>query len=421
MNNLDRWLIRVPPTPTSSEINGACFGSSPSRSPLEPLDLNTPSPKRQKLTASQTSNAVSPLRKLKSLPSAAQARKLLLQGIYVPKELFYHYEGRKMTQTQEVSLTQIPFVVSSLRSAPRALVGFQNGKMAIMNTQPGRQGLLIDQKAVVAGSAIRDISVAPDDSTLLCGSEVGIAIYDVNAGQVVQNLNPDDDVGFRQVRFSPTSSSIFATGTQSGNAYFMDIRTQQPLRRVINAHRTDKRTSGQISAITWVNDNLLATASTNCDVVKTWDIRQTRKCLNQTPQIKRSGITSMVMDDSGHLWALRRGGSLFASTLNGHVSELRSTHLQPQSSYSRVELIKSPNLEGTYLACSGENGITMFVCPSKRAVDEGYDMSSTAILLKGHRRECTSINWQSETDSLLSVGDDYSLRYWQVAAYPGNQ
>ncbi|PRT54045.1 Denticleless [Wickerhamiella sorbophila] len=418
MNNLDRWLIRVPPAPTASERGMTCYGEQPSSSPLEPLNLNVPNAKRQKLSASQPSSAGSPLRKQKPLPSAFTAKNLLLQGKYAPKEVFYQYEGRKMAQTQQVSLTQVPFVVTGLNSVPRNLVGFQNGKMAVMNAQKGCEGLLLDEKSVVPGSAIRDLSVAADDSTLLCGSEVGIAIYDINTSQVAQNFNPDDDVGFRQVRYSPASSSIFATGTQSGNVYFMDIRTQQPLRKIMNAHRADKYTSAQISAIAWMDDNLLATASSGSDIVKVWDLRHARKCLNQTPQIKRAGIASMVMDDSGHLWALRRGGGLFASSLNGHVSELSSAHLKPTSSYSRVEFIKSSSLEGNYLACSGENGITLFVCPSKKAIVNGYDVSCTAVLLKGHRRECTSITWQPNTDSLMSVGDDFTLRYWQVRQYP---
>lgn len=266
-------------------------------------------------------------------------------------------------------------------------------------------------------SAIRDASVSNDDRAVICGTDLSVTLWDYGSNKINHEYVPEADVGFRQVSFS-SRVDVFATGTQSGNVYIMDRRQPQPCRTILNAQRLDKRTVSSISSLAWLNETTLATAGTHNDAVKVWDMRHTRKCLHQSAASQRSGITSMVVDDAGMLWSLRKNGGIFAMTVDAPTYELRSKHVRSRNSYSRLEFISSPDTVGSYLVCSGGKDIVMFVAPSKKAVRNNYDFSSTAHLLKGHEKETTGLHWHKPTNSLLSVADDFTLRYWQLSARP---
>ncbi|ANB12155.1 WD repeat protein Cdt2 [Sugiyamaella lignohabitans] len=356
-------------------------------------------------------------------------------------------------QLSEFCPANAPFCIESFRTQPLTVVGFEGGDLCMLGSDTGsRQGLFLGNSRNHHNNSIFDLSISHNDSHLASTSGSLVKIYDCERNSVIHGIEAHNDGMFKQCKFHPTNSSLLLTSTRFGTIALHDLRLPtnhtdsliELVRTKTHSHRQSfllrkchdvksgatkiKRSNVSVTSLAWTEHNeYTAISGGEADSqLKFWDLRslvsrnrQTPTCIVEpppSPSGRKFGITSIVADpEDRKIWALCRNGVIYSYHLAapelGLVDELASEDLSVTSFYCKLAVINPINsnrIAGKYLACGGERGLTLFSKPNTAS-----STSHSVLLKNGHSRETTGVSYQQCSDSLMSISDDMTLRFWR--------
>ncbi|GAA5872197.1 hypothetical protein JCM3774_002290 [Rhodotorula dairenensis] len=340
-----------------------------------------------------------------------------------------------------------PFAVAYTNAAKQGgkkivAVGDEEGMVSLFDGEANQYHAGPTRRAFPThDNAIWNLAWSHDDGALATASgDSTVKLWDSSTFQSLGILRGHGS-SVRSVSWDPFNPSLLATASRDGTVRVWDRRVSgyagvRPgegeavgmVNQIKNAHTPARSKASKGRAPTSVTgvvhlqhqEHLLASSGSSDGVVKIWDMRRshTRRinpatyetnedAVMNTDTTRPHGISNLNLAPDGRkLYALSTDSSVVA------LDPLNLTHVAPVTTFA------SPvNQPGSFYIRCAISPCSRFLASGTSSGDivlwdtEGSGRAEDAVRLRGHEIEVGQVDWGS--DSLVSAGDDYLVRFWR--------
>lgn len=309
-------------------------------------------------------------------------------------------------------------------------------------------------------NAVFDISFSPDDFQMATASgDQSVRIFDVQK-QLCTSVLQGHRSSIKQVAFNPLNPFILTSCSRDGSINIWDTRCvgirsedliiHKPVSSIDQAHTplitrgrgAKKRVDVSVTAVTWIEEHKIASASELNAEIKLWDIRATQKKGKAAVAIDASalpthhnrafGLNSLTLSpDGARLYSLCRDGVIYTygtqHLSNGPIHAYTHPRLHASTFYVKSAISR----DGRLLSAGSSDN-----CPIVFPTDERYfdrslypqshpedsraasvskimPVGKGAALVRGYEKEVMDLTWTMDGD-MVAISDDYLARCWRV-------
>lgn len=310
-------------------------------------------------------------------------------------------------------------------------------------------------------NAVFDISFSPDDYQMATASgDQSVRIFDVQK-QVCISVLQGHRSSIKQAIFNPLNPSVLTSCSRDGSINIWDLRCvgvrseeltiHKPVNSIIQAHTppatrgkgSSKRVDVSVTAVTWVEEYKIASASELNAEIKVWDIRSRRKTAQAVeasalpashtlPGHRPFGLNSLTISpDGARLYSLCRDSVVYVydtqHLANGPVHAYTHPRLHASTFYVKSAISR----DGMLLSAGSSDGCPIVFPTDERYLDQSLyprvhpedsraaqigkvmPVGYGAALVRGYEKEVTDVTWTDRGD-MVAISDDYLARCWRA-------
>lgn len=290
-----------------------------------------------------------------------------------------------------------------------------------------------------------------------------VRIFDVRQQTCVSVLQGHRS-SIKQAFFNPLSPSVLTSCSRDGSINMWDLRCvgirsdeltiHRPVNSIIGAHiraatrgkGAQKRVDVSVTAVVWIEEFKIASASELNAEIKVWDIRavqskrkaaQAVECSalppNHTlPGHRAFGLNSLTMSpDGARLYTLCRDSVVYVYDTqhisNGPIHAYTHPRLHASTFYVKSAISRDGRLfsTGSSDGCpivfpTDEKYLDKMLYPRIHPEDSRASQISKAVpvgygaaLVRGYEKEVTDVTWTNGGD-MVAISDDYLARCWRA-------
>lgn len=310
-----------------------------------------------------------------------------------------------------------------------------------------------------------DISFSPDDALMATASgDQSVRVFDVRQQTCISVLQGHRS-SIKQTFFNPLSPSVLTSCSRDGSINMWDLRcvgvrtdeltTHRPVNSITSAHTppatrgkgAQKRVDGSVTAVVWIEEFKIASASELNAEIRVWDIRAVQSKRRKTaqavecsalppnhtpPGYREFGLNSLTMSpDGARLYSLCRNSVVYVYDTqhlsNGPIHAYTHPRLHASTFYVKSAISR----DGKLFSTGSTDG-----CPIVFPTDEKYldkmlyprihpedsraaqiskvmPVGYGAALVRGYEKEVTDVTWTNGGD-MVAISDDYLARCWRA-------
>ncbi|KAF8249546.1 WD40 repeat-like protein [Wilcoxina mikolae CBS 423.85] len=353
----------------------------------------------------------------------------------------------------------LPFSTVACNRSSLVAVGDESGLVRLIESaKDEKPGFIVPYLSFQChDNAIFDMSWSPDDHHLATASgDQSCRIFDVTRRQQLFILRHHQN-SVKQVSYNPLNPSILASSARDGILNFWDLRVAgtkisegrdivtvlQPVCSVYGGHQSGRK-SNSVTAVAWLDEHRIATASESDAIIKTWDLRSSyirrKKPLpvetselppqHSLPAHRNFGINSLtVSPDNQRIYAVCKDSNVYTYSTNhlsqGPIHAYSHPRLHAETFYVKSDISR----DGKFLSTGSSDGVAVVFPTDEKYFDKSIAPNFTytpgshplanhmkvgkgVALVRGHDKEVTDMTWTMDGD-LVTLSDNYYARCWR--------